>query len=64
MENELTYSQAYEKLEQVVEQLEDGNIPLDTLAEKVKQANQLIGICETALRKIEKAVDDVNTGIS
>ncbi len=61
MEKELNYSQAYEKLEEVVEQLEDGNIQLDTLAEKVKQANELIAVCEAALRKIEKELDDTAT---
>jgi exodeoxyribonuclease VII small subunit len=58
MKSEQTYNQAFEKLEELVEQLEDGNIQLDTLATKVKQANELIAICETKLRKIEKAVDD------
>ncbi len=61
MKSELSYSQAFENLEQLVEQLEDGNIQLDMLAAKVKQANELIAICESKLRKIEKAVDDAAT---
>jgi len=59
MGKELRYSDAYAKLEELVEQLEDGNIPLDKLTAKVKQANELITICETKLRSIEKEVDGI-----
>ncbi len=58
MENNLTYNEAYLKLQELVEQLEDGNIQLDELAEKVKQANELIAICDTKLRDIDKDVND------
>ena len=60
MKTELTYSDAYAKLEDLVEQLEDGGIQLDQLAEKVKQANELIAICENKLRTIEREVKDAS----
>jgi len=60
MKTELTYSEAYSKLEDLVEQLEDGGIQLDQLAEKVKQANELIAICENKLRTIEREVKDAS----
>lgn len=53
MKSKLTYKEAYTNLEELVEQLEDGNIPLDKLAEKVKQANEWIAVCEDKLRKIQ-----------
>lgn len=56
MKKELTYSDAYLKLEELVEQIESDTIQLDTLAEKVKEANDLIRFCETKLRGIEKDV--------
>ncbi len=56
MKKELTYSDAYAKLEELVEQIERDTIQLDTLAEKVKEANELIKFCETKLRSIEKDV--------
>lgn len=59
MKNELTYSEAFSKLETLVEQLEDGNIQLDKLSAKVKQANELIAICETKLRNIETEIKEV-----
>jgi len=57
MKNELNYKEAYTKLQELVEQLEDGNIPLDKLAAKVKQANELIAVCENKLRQIQAEVE-------
>ena len=59
MKNELTYSEAYIKLEGLVSELEEGDIPLDKLSEKVKQANDLILICENKLRKTETEVKEI-----
>ena len=52
MKSDLTYSDAFSKLENLVEQLEEGNIPLD------KQANELITVCETKLRNIQTEIKD------
>lgn len=57
MKTDLTYDEAYSNLEELVIQIEDNSIQLDTLADKVKQANALIEICETKLRKIETDVE-------
>ena len=53
----LTYNEAYTKLSKLVDQIEDDNIQLDTLAEKVKQAKELIDYCETKLRSIDQNVE-------
>ena len=58
MKKELTYSEAFSKLEELVSQLEGGDIQLDKLTAKVKQANELIVICEMKLRDIDKAISD------
>lgn len=58
MKDDLTYSEAYSKLEKLVDQIENDTIQLDTLAEKIKQANELIKFCETKLRTIEKEVSE------
>lgn len=58
MKTDLTYSDAYSKLEELVKQLEEGDIPLDKLSLKVKQANELISICESKLRNIQTEVND------
>jgi exodeoxyribonuclease VII small subunit len=56
MKRELTYSEAYSELEKLVGEIESDDIQLDTLAGKVKQANELIVFCEEKLRTIEKEV--------
>ena len=59
MKKELTYNEAYLKLENLVEQLEEGTIPLDKLSLKVKQANEFIELCENKLRKIDSEIKEV-----
>lgn len=57
----LTYNKAYSDLSKLVDQIEDDKIQLDTLANKVKQAKELIDFCETKLRSINK---DVNAALT
>ena len=57
MEANLTFDKAFSELEKLVEQIEDENIQLDTLAEKVKAANELIRFCETRLRDIAADIE-------
>ena len=56
MKTDLTYNEAYSQLEKLVIQLEDDGIQLDTLASKVKQAHELIELCERKLRTIHTDV--------
>ena len=58
MEKDLNYNQAFEALEALVNQLEDGEIELEELPAKIKQANELIQVCELKLRKTNEAADD------
>jgi hypothetical protein len=41
-----------------VEEIEDENIQLDSLADKIKAANELIGYCETRLRAINEDIEN------
>jgi exodeoxyribonuclease VII small subunit len=53
MNQPLTFDTAFGKLKKLVDQIEDDEIQLDTLAEKVNEANELIQFCESKLRTIE-----------
>jgi exodeoxyribonuclease VII small subunit len=53
MNQQLTFDTAFSELKKLVDQIEDDEIQLDTLAEKVDQANALIQFCESKLRTIE-----------
>jgi len=57
METKLTFDKAFSELEKLVEQIEDENIQLDTLAEKVKEAKELVRYCETKLRTISGDIE-------
>ena len=57
MKTKLTFDNAFSELEKLVEQIEDENIQLDELADKVKEANELIKYCETKLRAIAEDID-------
>ncbi|MBK9732040.1 MAG: exodeoxyribonuclease VII small subunit [Chitinophagaceae bacterium] len=56
MKTNLSYNSAFSVLEKLVEQMESDEIQIDELAEKVKQANELISFCEKKLRTVEKEV--------
>jgi exodeoxyribonuclease VII small subunit len=57
MANEITYTVAFEELQQIVRDMEDGEITVDELAIKVKRAAELIKICKNKLTSTE---EDVN----
>ncbi len=63
----LTFDTAYTELEKIITQIESETIPLDELAEKVKDAKKLIRFCEEKLRGIESqltAGDDAEETIA
>jgi exodeoxyribonuclease VII small subunit len=57
MEKKISYTEAISELELIVSEIEQGEISIDTLSEKVKRAAELIKICKTKLTSTE---DDVN----
>jgi exodeoxyribonuclease VII small subunit len=54
----ISYSEAFEELQQIVAEIESGDISVDELAEKVKRATVLVKVCREKLSKTE---EDVNT---
>ena len=57
MANEIKYTEAFEELQQIVSDMEDGEITVDELSIKVKRAAELIKICKNKLTATE---EDVN----
>lgn len=54
----ISYTEAFEELQQIVAEIESGDISVDELAEKVKRATVLVKVCREKLSKTE---EDVNT---
>lgn len=57
MESQLLYTEAFNELQQIVRDMEDGEITVDELSLKVKRAAELIKICKQKLTSTE---EDVN----
>jgi exodeoxyribonuclease VII small subunit len=59
MNEELTYTAAFEELQHIVNEIEQGDVTVDILAEKVKRASILIGFCKKTLRTTEEDVKSI-----
>lgn len=57
MAKQKKYAQLTEELENIIEQIENEDITVDELTEKVKRATQLINTCKTILTKTEEEVN-------
>lgn len=54
---EMTYEQAMSQLETLARQAEDGSLPIDQLAAKLKDAQQLLQFCQQKLTAAEQEVE-------
>ena len=59
MEPQLTYEQALERLKKIVADIEQGNVSIDKLSEKVSEAKKLFEFCQARLTNIEDEVTDI-----
>lgn len=55
----MNYTEAFDELQQIVSEIEEGTITVDVLAEKVKRAGELIRICKEKLTSTEKDVNAI-----
>jgi exodeoxyribonuclease VII small subunit len=58
MEKE-NYTLAFEELQTIVREMEEGEISVDVLASKVKRAAELIQICKNKLHNTEEDVQKI-----
>ena len=68
MEKKETYNEAIEKLRTIVEDIERGELDVDILSEKVKEATRLIKLCKEKLFKadeeVKKILDELNLTVN
>lgn len=55
----LTYEEAMQQLEALARQAEDDKLPIDQLADKLKEAQQLIDFCKKKLTEAEEQVQQL-----
>jgi len=59
MEKEISYTEAFEELQTIVANIEEGEISVDELSLKVKLAASLIKICKAKLTATEEDVNQI-----
>ena len=59
MNNEIKYTEAFEELQGIVSEIEQGEISVDELSQKVKRAAELIKICKAKLTTTEEDVNRI-----
>lgn len=70
MSDNPNYAEAFDELQQIVSEIEEGQISVDELSEKVKRAAMLIKICKAKLTSTEEDVNKIlkdlegNEGVS
>jgi len=64
MEQNYTYTDAFQELQTIVHDIETGEVSVDVLAEKIKRASQLIATCKAKLTASEEEVDRLLSQLS
>lgn len=59
MNEQQNYTSAFEELQQIVSEIEQGQISVDELSQKVKRATVLIKICRAKLSATEEDVSQI-----
>ncbi|MBS1928453.1 MAG: exodeoxyribonuclease VII small subunit [Chitinophagaceae bacterium] len=59
MKEQISYTEAFEELQTIVSEIEEGEISVDELSEKVKRASALIKICKNKLSSTEEDVSKI-----
>lgn len=57
MENNYTYKDAFDELQEIVSDIESGDVAVDELTEKISRATLLLGICKAKLTASEEEVE-------
>jgi exodeoxyribonuclease VII small subunit len=55
----ISYTEAIGQIEEMIRQIETGELDVDQLAVKVKQVTELLKLCKSKLTDTEKEVDKI-----
>jgi exodeoxyribonuclease VII small subunit len=64
MESNYTYIDAFNELQQIVADIEIGDVNVDELASKIKRASELIAVCKAKLVASEEEVERLLSQLS
>ncbi|MCQ2051251.1 MAG: exodeoxyribonuclease VII small subunit [Bacteroidaceae bacterium] len=55
----MKYGQAIGRIEEIVNQIEQGKLDIDSVTESIKEAQQLIQLCKDKLLRTEEEVNKI-----
>ncbi len=55
----ISYTEAIEEIEQILQQIENEELDVDDLSTKVKRVSTLIKLCKEKLHKTEEEVENI-----
>ena len=56
---QISYEDAMNKLEELVDKMENGDVSIDSLSENLKKARELIKLCKDKLMKTEEEIKEM-----
>ena len=59
VKKKLNYKDAVEEIEQIMQKLENEDIDIDELSQKVKRAGELIAFCKEKLHATENEIEHI-----
>ncbi len=59
MDNNIAYKEAIERLEAISKQISSGEMDVDELASKLKEAKELVKFCQDKLKHVEEDVKKI-----
>jgi exodeoxyribonuclease VII small subunit len=59
MTKKISYTEAFNELQEIVSEMENSEISIDQLDTRIKRASELLKICKDKLFKTEKNVQEV-----
>lgn len=62
MSKQMNYEEAMARLETIVQQMEQGELDIDSLAKQLTEAKKLIALCEDKLTAANDKIDKILAG--
>lgn len=58
-QNEISYNEAFQEMESILEKIESEELDIDQLSSKLKRVSYLMKLCKGKLRKTEAEVEKI-----
>ena len=55
----MSYTEAIDRLNEIIQQMESGELDVDALTETLKEARQLLAFCKQKLHTIDQDVQEI-----